>query len=231
MFILKRIYRKLQFEYKKILIHNQTKYFCIGANKTGTTSLEKAFKDLGFTLGNQRKAELLSVDCFEKNYQPLLEYCKTAEVFQDVPFSYPNTFKHIDKAYPNSKFILTIRDSSEQWYNSLVNFHSKLFNNGQIPTWEILKNVKYVYKGWINNNFKKLYGFTEKDDPYDKKTLINSYEKHNLDVVNYFKDRPNDLLIINLSEEDAYLKFCNFIGVEAKENSFPWENKTENIEK
>lgn len=231
MFILKRIYKKLQFEYNKIRIQNHTKYFCIGNNKTGTTSIEKAFKNLGFIVGNQRKAELLMDDYFDNNFTAIIKYCKSAEAFQDVPFSYPNTFKHIDKAYPNSKFILTIRDSSEQWYHSLTSFHSKLFNHGQLPTWEVLKNTNYVYKGWAYNNFKKLYGFTENDDPYDKKTLINSYENHNLEVVNYFKDRPKDLLIINLSEKDAYLKFCNFIGVETKENSFPWENKTENIKK
>lgn len=35
------------------------KVFVIGQNKTGTTSLEKAFKDLGFIVGDQRVAEIL----------------------------------------------------------------------------------------------------------------------------------------------------------------------------
>lgn len=33
------------------------KIFCIGANKTGTTSLGHTLKQLGFNLGNQRHAE------------------------------------------------------------------------------------------------------------------------------------------------------------------------------
>jgi hypothetical protein len=231
MFILKRIYKKLQFEYNKIRIRNHTKFFCIGANKTGTTSLEKAFKELGFVLGNQRKAELLSIDCFEKNYQPLLNYCKTAEVFQDVPFAFLDIYKVLDQHFPNSKFILSIRDSPEQWYQSLTKFHAKIFGNGSVPTWEILKNTDYVYKGWVYKIRKTVQGLNENDDPYDKTKLINYYEKRNQEIITYFKNRPNDLLVINLSEPDAYQKFCNFIGVKSDKNEFPWENKTENIKK
>jgi hypothetical protein len=67
------------------------------------------------------------------------------------------------------------------------------------------------------------------DNPYDKDILITHYEKHNQDIINYFKGRPDDLLIINLSEKDTYLKFCNFIGVVPKRKTFPWENKTDEI--
>lgn len=70
----------------------KVKFFCIGRNKTGTTSLKSAFEDLGYPVGNQRKAEILTGKYyFEGNFQPIVDYCKTAQVFQDVPFSYPNT--------------------------------------------------------------------------------------------------------------------------------------------
>jgi hypothetical protein len=38
----------------------KVKYFCIGRNKTGTTSLKRAFEDLGYPVGDQRKAEILT---------------------------------------------------------------------------------------------------------------------------------------------------------------------------
>jgi hypothetical protein len=227
--MLKRIYRKLKFEYTKIRIQNNTKYFCIGSNKTGTTSIEKAFKELGFVVGNQRKAELLMNDYFENNFYNIIKYCKSAEVFQDVPFSCTNTFKYIDAAYPNSKFILTVRDSPDQWYKSLTSFHAKLFGQGNIPNWEDLKNTAYVYKGWTYNFIQKCYGLTDSDNPYDKIILTQHYEKRNQEIINYFKDRPNDLLVINLSEPDAYKNFCDFIGIKSSKNNFPWENKTEEI--
>ncbi len=84
----------------------QVKCFCIGRNKTGTTFLKRAFENLGYPVGNQRKAEILTGKYyFEGNFQPIVAYCESAQVFQDVPFSYPETYKHLDKAYPGSKFI------------------------------------------------------------------------------------------------------------------------------
>lgn len=222
-------WRKQQQQIAFVKKRNNPKIFCIGANKTGTTSLEKAFKELGFVVGNQREAELLVKDCFKKNYQPLLAYCKTAEVFQDVPFSFLNTYEILDQHFPNSKFILTIRDSPEQWYKSLTKFHAKRFGNGKIPTWELLKNVDYVYKGWSYENRINVYGVTEKDNPYDKTILTQHYEKRNQEIIDYFKDRPNDLLVINLSEPNTYQKFCQFINVKSDKTAFPWENKTEEI--
>jgi hypothetical protein len=224
-----QLIKYIKSKFIEIRIKNKTKYFCIGRNKTGTTSLYKAFEELGFVVGYQREAELLMEDCFKEDYERIIKYCKKAEVFQDVPFSFRDTYKILDKEFPNSKFILTVRDSSDQWYTSITKFHAKLFGNGCIPNWIDLNNAEYVYKGWIYNNFINQYGLTEKDNPYDKDVLIAHYEKHNQDVINYFKGRPNDLLIINLSEKEAYLKFCIFIGIVPKRKTFPWENKTDLI--
>lgn len=206
---------------------NKTKYFCIGRNKTGTTSLEKAFKDLGFIVGKQREAELLSNKYyFNDNFDPIIKYCRTAQVFQDVPFSWPNTYKHLDKAYPGSKFILTVRDNPEQWYNSVTKFHAKLFGkDGNIPTAEDLKKAEYIKKGAVYN-VVKLYN-TPDSDPYNKETFIAHYENYNNEVLDYFKNRPDDLLVINISKTDDYKKFVKFINVESPDTKFPWENKTD----
>ena len=207
-------------------VKGRTKYFCIGRNKTGTTSLAKAFKQLGFILGDQREAEYLYDEFFSKsNFLPIIKYCQAAEVFQDVPFSYFKTLKYIDEAYPGSKFILTVRDNSDQWYNSITKFHKKLFGKGErVPTTKDLAEASYVRKGFAQNAMKD-HG-TSIEDPYNKKIMCAHYEKHNADVLAYFKDRPNDLLIINLSDESAYQKFVVFIGIDSPYKDFPWENKT-----
>lgn len=219
----------IKIQIKKILVKNKTKYFCIGRNKTGTTSIKKAFEDLGFIVGNQRKAEILyDKYYFKGEFQPIIDYCKTAQVFQDVPFSCPETFKFLDKAYPNSKFILTVRDSAEQWYESITKFHAKkIGKNGRIPTVEDLKNAEYVRKGFMYN-VVRLHG-TPDNDPYNKEIMINHYNNYNQSVIEYFKDRPNDLLVINLADDDAYQKFISFLGVESPYEDFPWENKTSEI--
>lgn len=209
----------------KTSIENRTKYFCIGRNKTGTTSLKQAFQDLGFKVGNQRTAEELADKYyFDGNFDPIIEYCQAAHVFQDVPFSYPETFKHLDAAYPGSKFILTIRDNPEQWYRSITQFHAKKFGRGNIPTVHDLKEANYIRKGFMYNTVR--LHKTPDNDPYNKEILIKHYEDHNRMIIEYFKDRPNDLLVINLKAPNAYQKFLAFIGLESPYENFPWVNKT-----
>jgi hypothetical protein len=221
--------KNLKNKIKRKLVKGKTKYFCVGRNKTGTTSLKKAFENLGFIVGDQRKAEILYDRYYFKGvFEPIIEYCKTAQVFQDVPFSYPETYKYLDRAYPNSKFILTIRDNPEQWYNSVTKFHAKLFGkNGRIPTVEDLRNATYIYKGYPYNTIRA-HGTTE-DDPYNKEIMINHYKKHNDDIIEYFKDRPEDLLVINIADNNSYQDFIDFLGVDSPYNSFPWKNKTSEI--
>lgn len=202
------------------------KYFCIGRNKTGTTSLEKAFKDLGFIVGNQYDAEALYDKSFDfLQVDDILAYCNSAQVFQDLPFSMFDIVPYLDIAFPNAKFILTIRDSPEEWYNSLVKFHGKLFSaTGDIPTVEELQNAEYVSKGFVYRAMLAMG--VQTDDPYNKELLIKHYLEHNQKVIEYFNNRPSKLLVINLSESGSYSKFIKFINVPSDETIFPHENKT-----
>lgn len=210
----------------KRLAKGKTKYFCIGRNKTGTTSLEKAFRDLGYPVGHQSTAELLADRFyFDNNFVPIIRYCESAQVFQDAPFSLPETFKHIDRAYPGSKFILTIRNDAEQWHHSITQFHARLFGkDARVPTTEDLKRAKYVSDSFVYKNIK-LHG-TPDDDPYNKEIMIAHYHRYNQSVIDYFKDRPNDLLVINLAEQGSYQNFVRFLGIDSPYDDFPWENRT-----
>ena len=69
-----------------------SKVFCVGRNKTGTTSLKVALQELGYIMGDQREAERL-IDAYAARYfTPVVGYCRSAEAFQDVPFSWPYTY-------------------------------------------------------------------------------------------------------------------------------------------
>ena len=202
------------------------KIFCIGLNKTGTTSLKTEMALQGFTVGNQRQAELLFDDWVKRDFKRIARYCHTSEFFQDVPFSYPYTFIAMDQAFPGSKFILTIRDNAEQWYNSLVRFHGKLWGNGNVPpTTEDLRNATYIKKGWPYQ-IRFLVHDVPEDDPYKKDVMLSYYRNHTDMVMEYFRHRPQDLLIINLKKPQDYLRFCEFIGRKPEREGFPWENKT-----
>src|SRR5690554_2768849 len=129
--------------------NTKPKIFCIGRNKTGTTSLEAALNELGYKMGDQSSGEALLEDYKNRNWKPIVDFCKTAEAFQDVPFSWPYTWLILHFHFPEAKFILTIRDE-EQWYNSLVRFHSKLFSNGKNPpNNKELQDAVYHRKGFM----------------------------------------------------------------------------------
>ncbi|WP_055445287.1 sulfotransferase [Lacinutrix himadriensis] len=205
----------------------QTKIFCIGQNKTGTTTIETVLKSFNYRLGNQVKGEWLLNSWYERDFKKIIKFCKTAEAFQDVPFSLPYTYQHLDVAFPKAKFILTERDSDEQWYQSMVKFHTKLFGNGNhTPTWEDLKLARYRYEGYMADVRRKVHSITEGEEPYDAIKLKHFYNTHNASVKNYFKSRPEKLLIINVANAKDYGKLCAFLNQPKQGDDFPWENRT-----
>lgn len=200
------------------------KVFCIGANKTGTTSLEKALKDFGYKLGDQSTGEMLLKDYGSRNFKPIVDFCHSADAFQDAPFSFPYVFIMLDQYFPNARFILTVRDSSEQWYSSMVNFHSKLFGNGSIPTKEVLQKVVYRYEGHLWDTNRILWN-TPEDDVYNRAILIEYYERHNANIRDYFRTKSN-FIELNLSVAGEYVRLCKFLGKQPIGTDFPWLNKT-----
>lgn len=204
------------------------KIFCIGRNKTGTTSLKKVFEKYGFIVGDQRKAENLDWAYRKRNFEKIVKYCYSAQVFQDFPFSYPETYRYMDIAFPNAKFILSVRDNPDQWYNSISSFYFKLFAKGSKLTSKDLKEAMYIRKGWMYQNVVEAF-CTPEEDPLNKEILVNSYLSYNENVIQYFKNSPDKLLVINLSSELSYFKFCDFLGFIPKYDKFPWINKTSEI--
>lgn len=203
------------------------KIFCIGFNKTGTTSLRRAFEDLGYTVANQQRAELLAAKhYFNGEYGSIIKFCRTAEVFQDIPFSCPDAYKIFDSAYPGSKFILTVRDTPEQWYQSITRFHSKLFGrSGGVPTESELRAASHIQPGFMHDYIFSVYE-TPKTDPYNKDIMIHCYKKHIQDVEKYFSDRSEDLIVINVGRNGEYKRLVEFLGCWSEKNEFPWENRT-----
>jgi Sulfotransferase domain len=204
---------------------NAEKVFCIGLSRTGTTSLEQALQDLGYRLGDQHQGELLLPQYAVRNFRPIVEFCLTADAFQDAPFSFPFTYLALDQSFPNAKFILSVRDSSEQWYRSLVRYHSNLFGRGHIPTKDDLVRATYSYPGFVWESVKVLLNASEEEEIYDKPRLVSYYDRHNSNVRDYFRAKSN-LLEINVSTKGAYGKLCDFLDKKPIAEDFPWLNSS-----
>lgn len=190
---------------------NQRKVFCIGANKTGTTSIGVAFRDLGLKLGNQENAELLFHDWARNDYRRIISYCQSAQAFQDIPFSLHGTFVELDKAFPNAKFVLTVRNDAEEWYQSLVRFHSRIVDKGRVPTKDDLRQYNYRYPGFMLDVFKHSFG-AGGAEAYDRDAYVRYYEDHNNQVKEYFRGRQGKLLVLNLADSGAMEKLVTFLG-------------------
>lgn len=200
------------------------KIFCIGYNKTGTTSLSDIMSNNNISVAPQTPFEYNLESYFYGNYDTFTNMIKEdyydITFFQDVPFSLPNMYKFLDKEFPNSKFILTVRDNENEWYNSLIRFYKKGFINFYNP-----HNINgYVYKGVLFKVLTKVWG-APKHDPYNEKTLKESYLRHNQEVENYFKN-TDKLLKINLKDKDLIEKIESFLEFKFKNKNIPHLNKS-----
>jgi len=181
---------------------SRNKIFVIGRNKTGTTSMLVALKSLGFKMGSQAVAELLLEDWARRDFRRIVEYCRSADAFQDVPFSLDYTYVVLDQAFPNSKFILTIRRDSSEWYDSLMRFHTRMIGKNRTPTAADLKQFRYRKPEFLWQAAQLIYGVDE-STLYDRKIYTSHYESHVKNVREYFRHRPDDLLVLNVSDPPA----------------------------
>ncbi|MGB8687980.1 MAG: sulfotransferase [Microcoleus sp.] len=200
--------------------------FCVGMNKTGTLSLKTALIELGFQFAPQFPAEMMLKDWAERRFDKLINFCYDYQCFKDIPFSLPYTFQTLDTYFPNSKFILTIRDNSQVWFESIKRFHGKLFSQGKSPSWEDMDSASYVYQGWMAEASKYIFQADE-HGLYDRSRYIEVYEFHNQMVREYFRYRSNALLVINIASEESYDQLCKFLNLSPLREEFPHLNKNQ----
>jgi len=128
----------------------------------------------------------------------VLELADKYEAYQDNPW--PLLYKELDRRYPKSKFILTIRDESK-WIKSAVNHFGSSHTDMR----------KWIYGIGHPKGNEEIY--------------LERYRKHNEEVLQYFKDRKDDLLIIEWAKGDEWQKLCDFIDEPVPEAAFPHANK------
>lgn len=216
---------------------NFNKIFCIGYNKTGTSTLETVLKLYGYNLPNSHDQQRrLSGPSFSTDYSQLAQFCSQYDAFQDMPFSQGLTYVAADALFPDSKFILSER-SAESWFNSVCNFHKKVFGLDDLSALtekDVLEKFIYLYPGFYHSNKKRLLSTFNKntmkvnwDKLYNKDWYIDMYTRRNEEIKRYFMNAPEKLLVIDVTEEYTTEKICNFLNIpSAYVISMPHRNKT-----
>ncbi len=196
------------------LIAMPTRIFGIGMHKTATTSLHTAFRVLGFDSGHWKSVRWAKQIWMEMTETGKSRTLEKRYALSDLPFTL--LYRELDIAYPGSKFILTTRDE-ESWVES-VRRHFSDANNFR-DTW--LKEESFGEK-----IHKELYGITE----FDAGIFLERFRRHNAEVKEYFKNRPGDLLIMDMSAgtKTGWLELCGFLKQPLPDVPYPKQLVTPN---
>lgn len=190
---------------KKIISHpDLPKVIGVGFQKTGTSTLRDALRILGYRVKDTTPRALFPI--LRKNYNKIDRILTGYNAMEDTPWF--KFYKELDQMYPGSKFILTIRDE-ESWYKSVAKH---------------IGSLRAAHHEWIYGKGKSL--------PKDhKENTIRVYSEHNAEVLEYFKDRPDDLLVIDFTKGDGWDKLCPFLAKDIPAAVLPHANKTAEGEK
>ncbi len=189
--------------------------------------MEKVLTDVGYRMPNQGKQKKRVVEkLFRGDYEPLFDLCKKYDAFQDMPFSQGVTYAILDAVFPGSRFILTVRDS-DAWFESLVRFSLKVLlkkagveNINDFSESTLKDKAIYLHKNYLYNTFKS-HAASVVDHRicfdwslvYDKKHRVEIYEKRNQEIILYFRERQDQLLVIDISKEEDNSKIVEFLGL------------------
>jgi hypothetical protein len=172
-----------------------TRIFGIGWHKTATTSLNAALTILGYD-----SAHWISAHWAKAIWTEMTEVGKSLTLERhfalcDLPI--PLLYKELDRAYPNSKFILTVRDEW-QWLES-VRLHWDREANPYRAQWNRDPFSHQVHKLCYGQKW------------FDPHIFLERYRRHNREVLEYFKDRPQDLLVMDMNKGAGWWELCGFL--------------------
>ncbi len=176
---------------------NKTKVFCVGMFKTGTTSMGRALDMLGYTTKHGPWwTDGILVDNW---YERPEEWLKYHEQIRSEAEQY-DAFEDYPWMY--------LHKECDEWFPG-----SKF----------ILMERDAEQVAESDLNMWRANGVKPEDWP-PKQKFIDRYQNQFNAVVEYFKGRPDDLIIINLSNGDNFDKLCAFLGKDKPLLPFPHSN-------
>jgi hypothetical protein len=183
------------------------KVFGVGLSRTGTRSLTNALQILGFNPVHYP----LDPDTYHEiaNGQYDLTLLKHHDGITDItvaPF-----FAQLDKMYPDSKFILTVRDK-ERWLRSCQ------YHWANAPAFEETDDPEYAHRLAVRRFFRaSTYGCYD----FVPERFAWVYDQHLKAVTEYFQDKPGRLLVMDITRGDGFDKLAPFMGCPLPCTPFP----------
>lgn len=174
---------------------HREKLFCIGFQKTGTSTLAAALQILNYKVsGPDFLYSEMTIPAIERGLE---EKLSNFDAFQDSPW--PILYRYLAKTYPGARFILTVRDS-DSWLCSILSHFG--------GTWTPLRQA--------------IYGV---GDPSICPEIYRlKFERHNASVIEFFASQPDRLLILRTEELSDWAPLCDFLSQEIPDEEVPFSN-------
>jgi hypothetical protein len=165
-----------------------TKVFGLGLSKTGTSSLGEALNQVGIKTIHYYSDEATCQEFQTSSYR--LSILNDYQGIVDIPVV--PYYAQLDKQYPGSKFIFTIRDK-ESWLKS-IELHLKLL----MEWWENFPDFKKFHE-FISACLCGSIGF-------DREWFWYVYRTHQQNALQYFENCPRDLLLLDICRGEGWGK-------------------------
>ncbi len=152
--VLNAIWSKVTHRFHVHTIFRKARYdakvFCIGYNKTGTTSLGQALRLLGYRHSSFNKR--VWRDFYDNGKtEKIIRYTAKFDSLDDLPWLLEDMIPVMDSTFPNSKFIYLERDE-ESWRNSFKNWREKRFDT--VPDLDEATAKFRRHRDFVMNYFK-----------------------------------------------------------------------------
>ena len=179
---------------------DRPRIFCIGLNKTGTSSFHEAMTMLGYRSLHWGGPEVrANVEASKTAGEPLVSRLDPVyDAFSDIEMLAKN-FDRLDRDYPGSRFVLTVRPIDD-WIDSRRR--------------HVEKNVKRADAGEYSGDFLRV----------DERKWRRKWKRHLRRVRNHFEGR-SDFVEVDITAGPGWEPFCRLLGVPEPAEDFPWENK------
>ena len=189
------------------------KVFCLGLSRTSTKSLTKALNILGINVIHYPIDKVTHYELIHGHYN--FTILQDYDGISDITVS--PYYRELDQLFPNSKFILTIREK-KKWLESLrKHWEDRAPYDDPKQTETHLKIRRFLRAA--------VYGIYT----FNEQRLSNVYDVYHKEVLDYFKDRPEDLLVIDITKGEGWEKLCPFFGKNSLDAPFPHVNNEDEL--
>jgi hypothetical protein len=212
------------------------KCFGIGANKTGTSTLDYLIRNiLGLRANQIDIVGESAIQATRGNYAPFAKQMDLVDFHQDLPLSTGNFYVAADAIFPRSKFILTTR-CPEDWARSFINFYSCSILTIIRDDWEYNHSrgrYPNFCASWINFHYSRALAVlkrsistksavTMKDEQLIElihsdidfiHALCGLFQARNCEIMHYFSRRPNDFIEVDWGRTTSLKPLLEFLEI------------------